>query len=244
MKILITSNLTRCLGFNFRWKQRRQKVSVTTSEPWKKTGKDSGIRAFISVSTWEISTLYRVLPLCLCLLSSFRVSVEKKGMHSAACKLWGWTLGLCFVSLSGRREGREGEGAKEEKKRRIGRALLRSRYTRYFRESSTVHVQVKQLSRCLWTRSRAQPRVIMENGGRGCLHFLRRFQFLFQVTTQQRCVRIIVVETEKLHTMTIYILRRSNDNLYTLFLDILRLHPQTIFQIIVDIITYNNFFQS
>lgn len=46
-------------------------------------------------------------------------------------------------------------------------------------------------------------------------------------------VRIIVVETEKLHTMTIYILRRSNDNLYTLFLDILRLHPQTIFQIII-----------
>lgn len=114
MEILITSNLTRCLGFNFRWKQRRQKVSVTTSEPWKKTGKDSGIRAFISVSTWEISTLYRVLPLCLCLLSSFRVSVEKKGMHSAACKLWGWTLGLCFVSLSGRRGRRGGSKRKKE----------------------------------------------------------------------------------------------------------------------------------
>lgn len=137
----------------------------------KKTGKDSGIRAFISVSTWEISTLYRV-PLCLCLLSSFRVSVEKKGMHSAACKLWGWTLGLCFVSL-GRRGGRGGEGAKEKKKEaRIGRALLHSRYTRYFRKSSQSTSKLNNFPDVYESGSIASSRVIMENGdGLVCTYF-------------------------------------------------------------------------
>lgn len=189
-----------------------------------------------------LGRLVRFTAYCLSVFVSFPLSASLSRRKACTQRPASFEDGLSDFASSLYWAG-EG-GGEQKKKRRIGRALLRSRYTRYFRESSTVHVQVKQLSRCLWTRSRAQPRVITENGGRGCLHFLRRFQFLFQVTTQQRYVRIIVVETEKLHTMTIYILRRSNDNLYTLFLDILRLHPQTIFQIIVDIITYNNFFQS
>lgn len=146
----------------------------------KKTGKDSGIRAFISVSTWEISTLYHRVPLCLCLLSSFRVSVEKKGMHSAACELWGWTLGLCFVSLSG--QAREGKGV-EKKKEALGGGLITSRVvTRHIFASHQSTSKLNNFPDVYESGS-----IAVNNGERGrCLHVLRRFQFLFQAATWSR----------------------------------------------------------
>lgn len=162
----------------------------------KKTGKDSGIRAFISVSTWEISTLYHRVPLCLCLLSSFRVSVEKKGMHSAACKLWGWTLGLCFVSLSGRRgKGKGVEGKKKKKEASGGGGLITSRVV-------ARHIFASHQSKLNnFPDVYESGSIAVNNGERGrCLHVLRRFQFLFQVV-KPSYVRIILVEKRKLNVI-------------------------------------------
>ena len=173
-----------------------------------------------------LGRLVRFTAYCLSVFVSFPLSASLSRRKACTQRPASFEDGLSDFASSLYRAGEGGGKEREQKKKK--------------KEGSGEHYYV------VGTRDifASQPRVITENGGRGCLHFLRRFQFLFQVTTQQRYVRIIVVETEKLHTMTIYILRRSNDNLYTLFLDILRLHPQTIFQIIVDIITYNNFFES
>lgn len=80
----------------------------------KKTGKDSGIRAFISVSTWEISTLYRV-PLCLCLLSSLSASLSRR--KACTQRPASFEDGLSDFASSLYRAGR-GEGMKQKEKKK------------------------------------------------------------------------------------------------------------------------------
>lgn len=121
----------------------------------KKTGKDSGIQAFISVSTWEISTLYRV-PLSLSPFL-FPVSVEKKGMHSAACSFEdGLSDFASFLS-------RPARGAWWKKEARSG-LTLNSTGTRYFRKLSSLYVQVKHFSDDCESAPIIRGRIITENG--------------------------------------------------------------------------------
>lgn len=78
---------------------------------------------------------------------------------------------LLRLSRQARGEGRGGSKRKK-KEARIGRALLHSRYTRYFRKSSQSTSKLNNFPDVYESGSIASSRVIMENGdGLVCTYF-------------------------------------------------------------------------
>lgn len=145
-KSLLRRRESHCLGFNFRWKQGDKRCAYN-SEPWKKLGKT--VASELSLACL-LGRLVRFTTACLSVFVSFPLSASLSRRKACTQRPASFEDGLSDFASSLYRAGEGGEGSRE-KKGSLGRRAYyeSSRYTPYFRKSS-VHVQVKQLSRCLW----------------------------------------------------------------------------------------------